>query len=425
MIEIFEGRLGGGKTYSALLRIESHLSRGGHVYTNVEVFADKLVQRLANKGWRGVGPDQVHFIASEEIARFYEVVPIGQRDLPVLVVVDEAHIWLDQRAFNKRELDQLFFFLTQSRKQNTDIIFISQNKKNLDARISRLVQYVWTFRDMRKWRLPFFYVRWPFPHLVQTCWDYDGKTILLKKWLVWDAGVYSLYNTDAMLSDVARAGVVENKQIKRENLGVFWLKKNMRILILLCPIMIGLGLWKLWPIWQELHQKPHSVALAAPPSPNLLRSPVIHRERLVSEAGFWSIGKEVHTSPLETEGGDYEEGQVCPWHRQDRERPDGVYRGVGRGTRHRRRSERRAPHERGGRWRRDTSRQRLGNGGPVRRRPASVVSALWPLDARGTDLLQKGLSDFLLFVVKFGGRKRASLHALNEVIQKQLSGLSA
>jgi hypothetical protein len=313
MIEIFEGRLGGGKTYSALLRIEFHLSRGGHVYTNVEVFADKLVERLEKKGWRGVGADQVHFIASEEIARFFEVVPIGQKDLPVLVVVDEAHIWLDQRAFNKRELDELFFFLTQSRKQNTDVIFISQNKKNLDARIARLVQYVWTFRDMRKWRLPFFYVKWPFPHLVQTCWDYDGKTVLLKKWLVWDAGVYALYNTDAMLSDVARAGVVENKAVRRENLAALWLRKHMRILIILCPIMIGIGLWKLVPVWNQIHQKPQAIAAHVAPSAAPRREPVIHRERLVSEAGFWSIGKEEHDTPLETDGGDYEAGQVCPY----------------------------------------------------------------------------------------------------------------
>jgi hypothetical protein len=315
MIEIFEGRLGGGKTYSAVLRIEAHLSRGGHVYANVELFPEKVVERLEAKGYRGLGVDQIHFIASHEIARFFAVVPIGQKDLPVLVVVDEAHIWLDQRAFNKKELDELFFFLTQSRKQSTDVIFISQNKKNLDARIARLVQYVWTFRDMRKWRLPFFYFKWPFPHLVQTCWDYDGKTILLKKWLVWDAGIYSLYNTDAMLSDVARAGVIENKQVKRENLAALWLRKHqkqMRILIWLCPIMIGLGLWRLYPVWQNLHKKPVA-AVAAAPSATPRRAPIIHRERLVSEAGFWSIGKELHTSPLETDGGDYEEGQVCPY----------------------------------------------------------------------------------------------------------------
>ena len=313
MIEIFEGRLGGGKTYSAILRIESHLSRGGHVYTNVELFAQQLVTRLLEKGWEGVGPDQVHFIRSEEIARFYEVVPIGAKELPVLVVVDEAHIWLDQRSFNKKELDQLFFFLTQSRKQNTDIIFISQNKKNLDARISRLVQYVWTFRDMRRWRLPFFYVKWPFPHLVQTCWDYDGRTILLKKWLVWDAGIYKCYNTDAMLSDVARAGVVENKKVVRKNPALLWVRKHMRILILLCPIMIGIGLWRLVPIWENLHKKPAPASVAASPVPLGRQVPVIHRERLISEGGWCSIGKEVTVYPLETEDGEYETGKPCAY----------------------------------------------------------------------------------------------------------------
>jgi len=313
MLEIFEGRLGGGKTYSAILRIEAHLAMGGHVYTNVEVFVDKLVRRLEEKGWSGVGPDQVHFIESSEIARFFEVVPIGGKDVPVLVVVDEAHIWLDQRAFNKRELDELFYFLTQSRKQNTDVIFISQSKKNLDARIGRLVQYVWTFRDMRKWRLPVFYVKWPFPHLVQTCWDYDGKTILLKKWLVWDTGIYGCYNTDAMLSDVARAGVVQNKKVRRTHPLLLWFKKHMRILAVLCPLMIAFGLWRALPLLRNLHKPGVPAAAVAAPSASTHHEPEIHRERLISEGGFASIGKDEFKSPLETDEGEYEEGQVCPY----------------------------------------------------------------------------------------------------------------
>jgi hypothetical protein len=322
MLEIFEGRLGGGKTYSACLRIESHLALGGHIFTNVELFQDAFIARLESMGYQGIGADQFHHIPSEGIARFYEIVPKGTKELPVLVVIDEAHIWLDQRSFNKKELDELFYFLTQSRKQSTDVIFISQSKKNLDVRIARLVQYVWTFRDLRKWRLPFFYFKWPFPHLVQTCWDYDGKTILLKKWLVWDSGIYKCYNTDAMLSDVQRAGVVVNKKITKENpLKVYW-RKNMRILIYMMPFLLAFAIWKLWPVIDQFRHASAPtpvVAAAAPPVevatavPAVSRVPTVYHERLVSEAGSASVGGAVTTYPLETDGGDYEEGQPCPY----------------------------------------------------------------------------------------------------------------
>ena len=231
--------------------------------------------------------------------------PIGDKGLPVLVIVDEAHIWMDQRAFNKKELDQLFFFLTQSRKQNTDVIFISQNKKNLDARISRLVQYVWTFRDMRKWRMPFFYFKWPFPHLVQNCWDYDGKTLLLKKWLVWDTAIYKLYNTDAMLSQVARAGVIQNKKITRVNPLKLFVTKNMRILVLLVPFMIGLGLWKALPLWRQFHDARVPKAASISPASGVAASPgpaEIHEEVLKSEPGWCQIGRgPVQSNPLTTD----------------------------------------------------------------------------------------------------------------------------
>jgi hypothetical protein len=313
MIEIFEGRLGGGKTYSATMRAEEHFARGGHLYTNIELIPEAWPPFMEEQGYVGFSLDQLHFIKSEEIARFYEVTPIGEKDCPTLVIVDEAHIWLDQRAFNKRELDELFYFLTQSRKQNTDVIFISQNRKNLDARIGRLVQYVWTFRDMRRWRLPVFYVKWPFPHLVQNCWDYDGKTLLLKKWQVWDPRRYKLYNTDAMLSNVSRAGTVQRREVKRVNPAVLFLKKHMRFLILLVPIMIGFGIWKVWPMVENFRHPAVPLAAAAaaksaPASPGV----EIHEEILESEAGEFQIGNgPVQKTPLITDQGEYEVGGPC------------------------------------------------------------------------------------------------------------------
>jgi len=314
MIEIFEGRLGGGKTYSATFRAEDHFARGGHLYTNIELRPDEWPGFMESQGYVGFSTEQIHFIKSEEISRFYEVTPVGEKDCPTLVIVDEAHIWLDQRAFNKKELDQLFFFLTQSRKQNTDVIFISQNRKNLDARIGRLVQYVWTFRDMRRWRLPVFYVKWPFPHLVQNCWDYDGKTLLLKKWLVWDERRYKLYNTDAMLSDVQRGTKLERREIKRINPVVLFWRKHMRILMIMVPIMIGLGIWKVWPMIENFRHPAAPTAAVDVTKRPASTAVEIHEEILESEAGEWQIGNgPVQYTPLITDGGDYEVGQPCAY----------------------------------------------------------------------------------------------------------------
>ncbi len=37
MIEIYQGRIGGGKSYASIGRIAEHLAKGGWVYSNIEI----------------------------------------------------------------------------------------------------------------------------------------------------------------------------------------------------------------------------------------------------------------------------------------------------------------------------------------------------------------------------------------------------
>lgn len=77
-------------------------------------------------------------------------------ELPVLVVIDEVHLTFNARDYAKT--DKLYWetltFLTQSRKVHTDVIFISQSVLNMDKQFMRLVQYIWRFRDLSRWKIP-------------------------------------------------------------------------------------------------------------------------------------------------------------------------------------------------------------------------------------------------------------------------------
>ena len=127
MIEVFEGKIGGGKTYSAVKRILKHLATGGTVYTNIDLVAEECQRYCMKKWFVEIEPEeQIQFMEPSDIKRFHEVVRMGTFDCQVLMVVDEAHIFFNARNW-KDAKEELLHWLTQSRKWFIDVIFITQS----------------------------------------------------------------------------------------------------------------------------------------------------------------------------------------------------------------------------------------------------------------------------------------------------------
>lgn len=199
MIEIFEGRIGGGKTYSAVERIVSYVGNGGLVYTNVELLWDGLFATCEDRFQVQILQDQIRYFSENDIYKFFEMVPPGTKEHPVLIVIDEAHLWFNSRDWNKAPRATMGY-LSQSRKLGHDLIFITQKAENMDSQIRRLAQFTFRFRDMDK-----------FPLLGLPLWkgkirwmqvDYDGKTILKSGFKKKQEYVFKSYNTNALLRDV-------------------------------------------------------------------------------------------------------------------------------------------------------------------------------------------------------------------------------
>jgi hypothetical protein len=177
------------------------VARGGHVFTNVELSLDGF-RDLVVKSFR-VKPNlekQLHFLTGDQIPLFHRAIAAGDMSLPVLVVIDEAHLWFNAREWAKTS-KELLTFLTQSRKVSIDIIFITQAATNIDKQFRSLIQYLWAFKDLRKllsW--------WPLPSIMCCRFDVDGQTlqgwnIIRKRQLVFDA-----YDTNALLKPIDFGG---------------------------------------------------------------------------------------------------------------------------------------------------------------------------------------------------------------------------
>lgn len=218
MIEIFEGRLGGGKTYSAVYRGMCHFLRGGTVCTNIDLNWDGCCKYARDRFGLELERDQFIYLSDEQIPAFHKHTPSGTGELPVLVIIDEAPLNFDSRDFaqNYKDNREVYTFSRQSRKTDTDLILIAQDATDLDKKLRNLSQYTWRFRDLSKWKIPGLGMKFPFNWILCVQMDYDGKTMLDKNFIPKDKGIFRCYNTKSLLRRFERLeGIQTKRTLKR------------------------------------------------------------------------------------------------------------------------------------------------------------------------------------------------------------------
>lgn len=265
MIELTEGRLGGGKTYSAVAKMAYRLAQGDTVVTNVKVKPRQLWEFVAEV--YGVDFDQGAYWVEEEgkcerdqgqlwlipnaqIREFQNHVPWGglrgtADKVRVLVVLDEAHLYFNARDWNQTDR-ALLAFLTQSDKVSVDVLFISQSILNIDKQFARLVQYIWRYRDLSKWKIPGLGIRYPGNQILCCQYDYDGKTLLERRFVGKDRRIFRCYETAALLTDFPNtAGKVVGRRVKR-------VKRKNPMVKYLIVIGILVGCFCAWNLREKL-----------------------------------------------------------------------------------------------------------------------------------------------------------------------------
>jgi hypothetical protein len=194
-IEFFTGSLGGGKTYNATIRMLNHLATGGHVYTNVELKKDGIELYLRTVyGVQVELDEQIHFLTHEQMQHFPRFIAKGS-EIPVLVVADEAHLlWnnLEWASVGKEVLT----FITLARKCRVHIVLITQHPNNVAKQFRTLAQFFWSFRDIRKLRIPLLRLSLAFlPIIHAVCIDAYSKQPIRKDTIPLDQRIFACYNT--------------------------------------------------------------------------------------------------------------------------------------------------------------------------------------------------------------------------------------
>lgn len=232
MIEVFEGKLGGGKSYSATVRAVRHLAKGGIVATNIQLNKVSVADYIRRH--YKVEPDldrQLFVLEEHQVFNFEKYIPRGKdyENVP-LVIIDEFHLWFNNRdwAQTAKNSRPTLTFITQSRKLHVDLILISQSVLNMDKQFMRMVQYIWRFRDLDRWKIPGLGINYStlmkctlgivYPHQILVCqFDMDGRTLLDRKFVKKDPEIFKLYETNSLLRPIDDLSpvTVENLKLQR------------------------------------------------------------------------------------------------------------------------------------------------------------------------------------------------------------------
>jgi len=247
---MIQGRgLGSGKSYFVASEIYRRLI-SGHTVVVTESFKflfDKAKELAAN--WHNVVLEASQFIVipEAETLNIHKLTPAGTADSPVLVIIDEAHDHLNARDWADKSRRPFFSWLTQSRHDDTDVWFISQNLNNVDKQCARLVTRIFQMRDMKEtwiagigqWRTKSF-----------RCdqMDGDGRRLERSWYIRKDKRIFGIYVSKNKAGAHGRAGVIEGrKQLASAGNWVFLRSRMFKffiVLVIVCGCAAGYWAYK-------------------------------------------------------------------------------------------------------------------------------------------------------------------------------------
>lgn len=279
MIEIVEGRgVGAGKSFYTCTRIIEHLKDGGTVCASdtFGLYWDKTASFIARRYKVEVLPDQFRVFQEDDVCRMPEITPMGSEDCPVLVVVDEAHTKLSQDYSSDKDTKRKFFnWLTQSRHDDVDVIFISQAAKNMDCRIVRLCTFIWRLRNMTNFRMPF-WGGWKESKFALAQYDSDGSFLMNKSYLDKDPEIFACYRSKSMRGK-HRASSDQVSKRKLNTVTAPALKRSpmFKVLLFTVPLLLLWGAVTAYGIIKGDSKEPPKAALAAKAVPGPGSIPVV------------------------------------------------------------------------------------------------------------------------------------------------------
>lgn len=223
-IYLVSGKLGSGKTLSAVGRIRDALLAGRRVATNLDLRLEHMLPPYAGrprpaKGGGGFRqPVNAIRLPDKPTVDHLEAIGCGNESMDEdqngLIVLDELASWLNSRTFNDPTRKDVIDWLIHSRKKGWDVYFICQHIEQIDKQIrTALVEYLVTCRRLDRMKIPvvgklinvltggLVSGNMPKLHLAVVRYGTTPDAIKADTWFYKGADLYKAYDTRQIFTD--------------------------------------------------------------------------------------------------------------------------------------------------------------------------------------------------------------------------------
>jgi hypothetical protein len=200
------GPPGNGKSFYGVRAATLALEEGKYVAGNLELVPDwparcarrspvYWVRPFLRRRFLKRGRHRYHF--SEDLSELCSIRLKGKKEGRGLMILDEAHNWMNARSWSESDRQEIVRFFSQHRKLGWDVLLIAQHPEMIDKQVRNLVEYNVGIRNLRKARVAgipispvnLFFAVWT--------WHGTAKRVVVKREFMRLTWRRKLYDTNA------------------------------------------------------------------------------------------------------------------------------------------------------------------------------------------------------------------------------------
>ncbi len=209
-VYIVTGKLGSGKTLSAVGRIRDYLQQGRRVATNLDLSLDKLLS-INSRAVVDRVPDKPTRFHLDQLGPGYDIKSGYDEKQAGLLVLDELGSWLNSRSWQDKERSSVIDWFIHARKFGWDVVLIVQDISIIDKQLrDTLCEHLVICRRMDRLAVPLIGglfkllglpIRLPQLHVASVYYGDNERALRVDRWWYRGTDLYSAYDTAQVFAD--------------------------------------------------------------------------------------------------------------------------------------------------------------------------------------------------------------------------------